>query len=88
MYVSPVLQLVTVAVPLSWEWRHRRCEFPSPPPPPHLTQQITNSPGLPWAPLSTLRSRGVLMSSGFSLNGGVSRCFNHFQDINRCYVSV
>eukprot|EP00603_Paraphysomonas_imperforata_P003979 CAMPEP_0114431548 /NCGR_PEP_ID=MMETSP0103-20121206/10665_1 /TAXON_ID=37642 ORGANISM="Paraphysomonas imperforata, Strain PA2" /NCGR_SAMPLE_ID=MMETSP0103 /ASSEMBLY_ACC=CAM_ASM_000201 /LENGTH=74 /DNA_ID=CAMNT_0001601133 /DNA_START=85 /DNA_END=309 /DNA_ORIENTATION=- len=24
------------------------------------------------------------MSSGFGIHGGVSRCFEHFQDINRC----
>ena len=28
----------------------------------------------------------VIMSSGFGIHGGVSRCFEHFQDINRCIV--
>ena len=29
-----------------------------------------------------------IMSSGFGIHGGVSRCFEHYQDINRCIVST
>ena len=61
-----------------------------------LNHSITHSltPSLPHSLLTpSLTSYSSLppahpMSSGFGIHGGVSRCFEHFQDINRCVVST